>query len=150
LIQKGDRKTLGAIVLYPQELNRVAYYNAPPYWKKAKQYLEDLTNDLTVAIKRLFPKYEKIIILLNIKAYKKAMYKALKETYKKYWKQDQVAFILIPSSPAWLKHGAIIVSKLIKDFVAGIITTKKTKEGILKMGSDFDKKLLQHARIIDP
>jgi len=145
-----DRHEKGAIVLYPQELYRVAYYDSPPYYTIVRRYLDDLIEDLVVAIKRLFPKYKKIIICLNVLGYKKAMYEALKRTYGKYWKPDQVAFVLIPCSPAWLNHGALLVAKLTKNFVPGIVTSEKAKEGILKMGTEFDKELLQYARVIDP
>jgi hypothetical protein len=78
---------LGALVLYPQEMDRVKGYSIEatlemynPLKPSGLRRLEKHTECLKVGIERVFPKYDRVLVAVNVEAYKLCLFAAITET----------------------------------------------------------------------
>jgi len=150
----NDREKKGAIVLVPQEIYRTAYNDVPPFWSYIKTYLDYLINDIRIGIRRIYHSFLYIIFLQNIKAYKVAVYQAIIKELGNWPKN--VAYILVPSMPHGLLHGARIAARLIREYkyrktvIKGVVTSKWAAKMIKYFSDPFDLKLLEKAIFVEP
>ncbi|MHA1616219.1 MAG: hypothetical protein ACTSX9_02815 [Candidatus Njordarchaeales archaeon] len=143
----NDKERLGAVVLAtPEEMIRVKGHDIKPSWIEfVRNNFENLYKHayyVKIGLKRILSKYhfEWIIVILNVRAYRLATYKALIEIGE--GKLPRNAFFFdCPDSPAWLIHCAKASAKLLKNiwtkehFPGGVIAvTKKVKKYLLVKG----------------
>jgi len=123
----------GALIPYPEEMYRVKGFDVKanlemynPTKKIGLQRLENLTESLKVGIDRIFPKYERIFIALNLEVYKMCMYAAITE--KEQW--HKVIFYEMLAA-AW--NQTFILQKLRTDVIS-----KNFKTGLIRLPERAD------------
>jgi len=111
---KGDRETLGAIVLYPEEMYRVRGFDEYPSWDKFKRLnfklLWEHTKYVEIGLRRISYRAERMIIILNVRAYKLAVYLAIRRIYNAI--PNNVLFIDVPERPWGLQKGINLAKRI--------------------------------------
>jgi len=111
---KGDKETLGAIVLYPEEMHRVRRFDEYPSWDRFKKNNFELlwkhAKYVEIGLRRISKEVERMIVILNVRAYKLATYLAIKRIYNAI--PNHILFIDVPERPWGLEKGLKIAKKI--------------------------------------
>ena len=115
-----DREAKGAIVT-EYEMERVKGFDIKPEWhlfeKNNYSLLHEHTNFCQIGLRRLIPRYQLILIVLNVRGYKYATVRALRNLSKRNSIPSNVIVIDCGESPSFLNNGISEAIKIIVDFI---------------------------------
>jgi len=126
-----DRDELGALVVYPDEMNRVKGFDVYPSWdffkKNSFERLYIHSHYVKIGLKRIFNPSDKYLVLLNVRGYRLATYLAIKKLFGRIPKN--LAFIDVYDSPAYFNNAVRSIKILLKEDLFGfVIRTQAVKK----------------------